>query len=468
MLKYLDILQFKLLVLVFGGAAVWIYLRRIDIRDRLLVVCDRLAAHERIFLVVLLVTSFFLQVFIADGVLLDFPNSGDEYAYFLQAKMFSSGRLWSDPHPEAPFFRVCHVAQLEGKRVSRYPPGWPLILALGMILRIPTVLLNPLMGTLGLWIFYLLGRRFYGKPTAILSSLAFLFSSFFLFNGGSYFSHSSCLLMILLSIYFLDRYEAQPNRWFAIAAGFAMGYAFITRYYTALLVSIVVGLYLIWKRLWKRIPYLILGALPPLLFLFFYNSQVTGNPFHLVTRWMDPAEKLGFVKGHTFLRAMDHILAHHYDFIQWTSPALLFLYAYFLIANISRKEKYGIRYLFIALVIGHILFYSLGGNRYGPRYYYEGYPFMLLFCCRKYSQSGREEGVVPQWPHFIFPIGFSGGDYYDSLFHAPGTSGGSGKVGSLSVSGKRTDNPFCSILAYWNGCSTIPAPWRSNSQWIGF
>lgn len=65
------------------------------------------------------------------------PRSEDEVAYAFQAKVFASGRL-AVPTPENHLsFWTPFVVDHRGARFSKYPPGWPLLLAVGYRLGNP-------------------------------------------------------------------------------------------------------------------------------------------------------------------------------------------------------------------------------------------------------------------------------------------------------------------------------------------
>jgi hypothetical protein len=81
------------------------------------------------FLVVTLVLGWWMK----DGIVIS-----DESAYRFQARIFSTGRLWANSLPGAtsdprttpkPVFFAHHI-QASPRWFTKYPPGWPLMLAL--------------------------------------------------------------------------------------------------------------------------------------------------------------------------------------------------------------------------------------------------------------------------------------------------------------------------------------------------
>jgi hypothetical protein len=134
-----------------------------------------------------------------------------------------------------------------------------------------------------------------------------------------------------------------------------------------------------------------LGVLPCLAFLLWYNYAITGNPIQPVTVWAYESEGLGFVKGHTLLKGIEHIVRRVIMFVYWCSPAILILYFYFLFQKLKNKAQRFITpedYLFVILIIGYLFYYEIGGNQYGPRFYYEALPFLIVFIVSQIFKHG--------------------------------------------------------------------------------
>ena len=150
--------------------------RRNDALQRLYVgalrAADRLHAHR---LLVLLVGGPLLTltlVAVNQFVLLNFPNSGDEYVYLYQAETMAAGRLWNPAMPSPEIFATNYVIQEPGRTFGSFPPGWPLALALALMLHVPAWLLNPLLGTLTAGLLWALGTRLYGPRAGVLAAWA--------------------------------------------------------------------------------------------------------------------------------------------------------------------------------------------------------------------------------------------------------------------------------------------------------
>ena len=328
-----------------------------------------------------LVTTFLIAYFTLHA----FPNSADEYVYLYQAETLSQGKLTQQAHPLGDFFRFNHIAQKDGISVGRFPPGWPLLLSLPFFLAVPPLWLNPILGTISLLVFYNFVKRYYSPRVAIWSLATLAFTAYYLFNSASFFSHTSCLLFTVAFVYCLHRNHENPSGIYTFLAGVFLGMVVVTRYYTAVLIFLPVLVSLIYQHHWKAFKPLFfigLGSLPFFILLCWYNLEITGDPLLPVTAWADRTETLGFVKGHSFMKGMEHFIRRFLLFLYWSSPSLLLLYFVFLYQKIRHKaQRYSVPedYYMILLIIGYFFYHHLGGNQYGPRFLFEAYPFVIVF-----------------------------------------------------------------------------------------
>ncbi len=348
-----------------------------------------ISAHSKRTLTITLAGCAMVAWITATSVLKEFPNSADEYAYVFQASDFSQGKLWSDVHDHPEFFEFDHIVQKENKWMSRFPPGWPLILSLAFILVLPPFVLSIACGVIAMYFFFHLVEHIYGKRIALWSTLAVVTSSFFLFNTASFFSHISSLLHVVLAIYLTVLYFDDRKLWRAIVAGFFVGMLAITRPYTAvLLLSIFYGWVVYQYRMESIRPLVAIafGTLPCIAFYLWYNASTTGNMFLPVTVWAYPEERLGFYGDHTLMLGIKHIVKRFLMFIYWVSPHLLLLY-FVLLSRSSDVRKRPEDFFFAVLVPGYILYYSYGGNQYGPRFYFEAFPFLVVFVTARAIRS---------------------------------------------------------------------------------
>jgi hypothetical protein len=356
--------------------------------------------NKAIFYMMLITSAFFLTtVFISSGILEDFPNSSDEYAYLFQAEMISRGKLWERAHDLPDFFHNNNIAQFEGILVSRFPPGWPLVLSQAYQIGLDPALVNPLLAVLTLVVFYFFAKKYYGETVAIWSLVAVTVTGYYIFNAASFFSHVSCLLVTLLFVFNVHLYRERNKILYGVLAGFFLGFVVLIRYYTAVLIFLPFLVYLIAEyrvRIIRLFVLMGIGSLPCLAYLLWYNYSITGNAFSPVTVWAYPAEQLGFVKGHSFMKGIEHLVRWTLMFFYWVSPGLFLLYLVFLWRKIKEPAQRLVRpedYTFIALFVGYFFYYQIGGNQYGPRFMFEAFPFLVLFVVSQVLQR-REKWTM--------------------------------------------------------------------------
>ncbi|MBN1689184.1 MAG: glycosyltransferase family 39 protein [Candidatus Omnitrophica bacterium] len=321
-------------------------------------------------------------------ILHSFMNSADEHSCYFLAECFRMGKWWVEPHPLSEFFDVIHVGNRDGKWFSVYPFGWPLLMALGIQWNILDWM-NPLMTTLAFVIFFIVARRLYGRPTALLASFLLLASPFFLFTGASYFSHGTCLLMVALFSYsFLKWRESEHKRsemvWAALAA-LAIGYGLATRYLSMAAIAAPFLLYQLWPVLRRKEPIrkvhvVVLSILAFFVLLVLFQNFVVTGKFHKAPNRYDKSwERLGFRDFYTPLDGIIFVFARFFYLMDWMPAFLVML---FLVRVFQKRQMPAptklFHFAFFYPVIAYFFYFSWGGNQYGPRYYYDGFPFFAM------------------------------------------------------------------------------------------
>lgn len=320
------------------------------------------------------------------GVLLGFPNSGDEYVYLYQARMFAGGEVSHAAAGDAALFHVNYVAREAGRVFGTFPPGWPLALALALTAGIPAGLVNPALGVLTLALVWALGARLYTPRIGVIAAAIVGVSPFFVFTAASYFSHTFCAALLLAAAWVAARDDRRPA-WVALAVGVLVGWAVLARYLT----GVVVAVPIVWWLLRPGVPRLrtlllvALGGLPWVGVLMAYNLTLSGSPWHLTTtpltvsRW--------FADG-SLLRGADIFASHLVRHLLWTPPVLLVAYGLYLRVA-TRAERRGLFAWLPVLMAAALYFYmERGGNQYGARFHYEVFPFAVLFVTAQIFAGG--------------------------------------------------------------------------------
>jgi hypothetical protein len=336
------------------------------------------ADHRRTFLIVGAAAVAVSCALIGWLALLHFPNSGDEYCYLYQAQTFLAGRFGNTPHPLQQFFPTSHVIVRNGHLFSVFPPGLPLIMAIAAQIGLPAWALNPLMSG-GLFVLtFELTRRITGSDTTgALASLTLVSSSYFLVTGASFFSHTACAFLVVATMVAMVR-MTEGSAVAAALAGLAASLAVITRYYTPILCLLPITIVLWREHPWRRV-YLwaIVGALPALGFILAYNHALTGNALLLSKAGVENYDELWFAPG-TWHRGAELIAAHLSDLMLWTPPVLLIAYFAGLRRTPLASRLGAVSAGFACLVLGLYPYINRGGNQYGPRFYFDGLPLLVI------------------------------------------------------------------------------------------
>jgi hypothetical protein len=365
-------------------------------------------------------------VIVCLGPLDGIPHVQDDVAYLWQAKIFALGRAWVPAPPDAEAFGQGFILITDGRWFVKYPPGWPLLLVPGVWAGVPW-LINPLCAGLTLAGIYAIGRRLYGAGAGFWAAVLGLFSPFFLFMSGSFMSHPSTMCAVTLALYCFVRLMtdapgpagdlSRSRRFLALATGFCLSWAFITREATAAGVALP---FVVWGLVdggravatglrgggAARSPapprvgqysLVLLGTLPPLLILGAVNQELLGSPFILAQELVGSYDRLGFgpgfgpeEAGHTPALGLYNALSYErllaWVLFGWPPPLTFAPLILALAAAVGRPWRAARWDLFLVggflgLVGIYFAWWSATGI-FGPRYWYEGLPFLLLLSGR--------------------------------------------------------------------------------------
>lgn len=344
---------------------------------------DRIALALCVFAVLL---AGFLGARIYENV----PHLEDEMAYTWQAQVIAGGHLSLETPPCPKCFLVPFVVDANGLRSGKYPPGWPAMLALGVLLG-ARGWVNPLLSGWTLWLIYRVVKKQTNEITALIAVLLALTSPFFLMNASTLLAHPlSLFLTAAFTLSWLDTYDPQRRapRWVtALTAAFSLGLLALTRPLSAVAVGLpfsLHGLYLLVRGDFAaRKATLGIGALALVIgsSLFLWQYAVTGdaltNPYVL---WW-PYDTIGFGAhvgvqqgGYWPKDAIPNLQVSLYfgrhDLFGWLG------YSYYLmpvgaLALLRRPKALMAAAVAPAVVLAYCL-YWIGSWLYGPRYYYEG------------------------------------------------------------------------------------------------
>ena len=318
------------------------------------------------------------------------PGSYDGCMYMFQARLFAHGMLFEHIPPEPQFF-VNALTILSDKWYTQFPPGYPAILAVGVLMGTPW-LVNPILGALTIVEIYLIAKELYDENIAKLSALLAAGSSFFLFMSSEFMAHTATLFFITTAfLCFVWMVKKKRPLLSSIACGTALGGALLCRPYTMVWICVPMGIAAIVMRKELSVRHILIGAIPILaacsLFLA-YNNATTGHPLifgyiakhgteHYPGFHQDPWTE----QSHTIAQGVKYMLGNlntlNYHLFEWPMPSLFFVILYL---AFGKKETWD--WILVgwisSLLVGHA-FYFFNHINFGPRFVYETLPaYMLL------------------------------------------------------------------------------------------
>jgi hypothetical protein len=347
------------------------------------------------------------------------PHVQDTVAQVFQAKLFAAGRLYLPSPPLPQFFDLMHVIN-DGRWYSQYPPGHPLLLALGVLIRAPWIV-NPLLGALTVIVIYRLGRELYDEPTARLATLLASLSPFLVFMSSEFMNHSSALLFTCLFLLFFARTVRERSDTASPAilrakrfcepllAGLSLGMVVLIRPFTALLIAVpfVVAALVILARspqpavlpppaAYRLSPIanwllMLAGGAAMTGVLLFYNWLTNGDPFKLgYTAMYGAGHTIGLGQGAfgETLTLGKALIETNLDLnglnrflFEFPIPSLLFITLLFAFGPRRRRDLLLLSTV-VMLVAGYFFYFWHSTILFGPRWEYESFGALVLLSAR--------------------------------------------------------------------------------------
>ncbi|HNT35027.1 MAG TPA: glycosyltransferase family 39 protein, partial [bacterium] len=344
---------------------------------------------------------FILAALLFCGLVLGFlPHVADSMSLLWQGKIFAAGRLSIPALPREiqPFF-VFFYAITGDSLYSIYPPGQPLLFAIGCLLGAP-YLVSPLLGAGSLVGIYLVGRQIADDAIGRLSALLASFSPFLLFMSGSFMAHTGTLFFNTFGTYFFLRLvkpkegssACSPSRRLsfldASACGFCFGMAFLCRPYTtaAFFPVILAGsFWFLIRNRWRNSTSFLLAGLIAAIFLvgfMFYNQKTTGDPLTTGYQVGSSMEQfsLQWSPANGVRNTATNFSALHLLLFAWPVPSL---FAVWWLLQSRRMRRTDIYLLLMGLApVAAYFFYSFQDLCYGPRFFYTSSLFFIVLSAR--------------------------------------------------------------------------------------
>jgi hypothetical protein len=353
--------------------------------------------RERLAVAALAAGAAVLALLISWSVLGLVPHVTDSVSYLFQGRILAAGHLYEPPPRVPALFANENVILTATRWCSKYPPGWPLLLALGWRLHAPW-LMTPLLLALAVAGVWLAGRRLYDPATGLLAAAALACSPFALLMAADAMAHvpalcatAWCLAMIAGVVGAGAEAAGRGRRGTLIAIGLLGGFALLIRPGTAMAVLAPAVAWCV-AALGRRhrlagLAWMALGAAPCMAAMAAYDTVVFGGPLMTGYAVYEPARYARAADALVpWSEALLHRLPWYLDQLNrslWGFPwGDLVLLAPLLLARPRRAADGVLAACAGSLVLAHC-FYFYGDVLYsGPRMAFESLGPLSLLAAR--------------------------------------------------------------------------------------
>jgi len=341
------------------------------------------------------------------------PHIGDEVAYLYHARYLATGAL-TMPVPSALEAFDLGLFDHDATRWWASPPvGWPMVLAVGVLLKADW-LVNPFLAGLCVLLSFLLVRELYDRRTARLTALLLALSPWHVLVGMSYMTHTASLAFVLVAALAAMWARKNESLFWAVVSGAATGMVGMIRPLEGAVVASVIfvplGLSVIGiggKRF--KISGLLawgLGCAVIGAAIFYYNFTLTGSPTKFpIMVWADKymglnSNAMGFgpdrgagwpldpYPGHSPLEGVINsnlnITTINTELFGWSIGSLL-LIALFCLSLKLRSGDWLMGSLIAGIFIAHFFYWFSGGPDFAARYWY-----LMIVPCVVFSVRGLQ------------------------------------------------------------------------------
>jgi hypothetical protein len=320
-----------------------------------------------------------------------FPQSGDDYSYLYQAKLFATGKLYAeDPvydteHPLHDCVETSCLTDDHGRRFSRYPPGWPALLAIGAKLKVPW-LVNPVLGALLLLLMIAFVEQRMGEELVGVTCLLMALCFFICYYAAFFRSHIASAVFVFGAFLIYETAERrQPvSKFWLFVAGALLGYSSLIRYIDCVPLGAWIGVSLLYR---KRVTDLTLFAVG-------FGLLTSGNLFYNMLLSGDPLQN--FKADHlTISRAGFAVTALRLANLIWVFPPALLLIIFWKRYRLSSDIRTYSALFFMNVAV--YFFYTVAVGGPGPRYLLTYFPFLVLAVVDLYGWIRRNGSTAARY-----------------------------------------------------------------------
>ena len=284
----------------------------------------------------------------------------DAHGYFYQARLIAdTGKTYFEKGNPAQAIGIHWLATEDGKFYSRYPPGFPALLAILYKIGGPTLtlLLNPILTSATIVLLFLLCRRMMNDWHALSACGILALNTNFNAHALNAFAHTPVMFFFLAGVVLLLRWTKNERAGTAFLAGLFFGLIPTIRYPdTVMGIGVIAFLLLHWRK--ERddaTPGIIaasVGAALPIGAILVRNYLAFGSP--LKTGYSLTNEQSGFGWSYFQNNASPYI-----ESLMSSGWGVLFIPAVFGIAGmLFYKYSRNVAYLLLGTIIPLLLVYT--------------------------------------------------------------------------------------------------------------
>ncbi len=321
----------------------------------------------------------------------------DESSYRFQARVFASLKMTAEAPPRSPMHSIDTPWPLAYKHLilssagwfSKYPVGWPLLLALPEKVKAGWAV-TPVLGGALLALLALIARETFGMATAGIALWIAVLSPYCLSYTTGRMSHALCAVLIAAAALFCLR-ALRTNNLYQFALMFTMLLlAYHVRPFTAFIASGVFSALLFWNYVGNRsflssLAFLAAGfGLLTVFSVMLYNRGYTGHV------WLSPYALYDGTSVPVDISATPRTVLNHLLSARRTSMQTTLLYSFpfvFALAAygfwVERKSRatWILACLFPAIFIAHLP-QATSSPIVGERFYFESYFSVVILGAR--------------------------------------------------------------------------------------
>lgn len=310
----------------------------------------------------------------------------DANGYWAQGSLiWQTGHSWFKPESDAQYIGMHWLLLGEDTYISRYPPGFPVVI--GLVQKLlgwqASVLVNPFLALATLLGTYLTLKRLAGPGWGIVAMLILAVNPAFSVHALTQISHMAVAFSIVWGFYFLIRWSEHHRLMDVFVAGVFLGWIPSTRYADAV-VAMAVGIFLLLHirsstGMWKHYLAAFVGAMIPILPLLIRNQMLFGAFWK--TGYALTNEQTGF----SFQNFLDHALPY-----------------------LQMLQSGGLGMMFSLGMIGMLAMLFVAGRRcVGVLLLASTIPFLLVYMAYYWAMgvgAGGAGGNVAGGMRFLVPI----------------------------------------------------------------